>query len=116
MDFEAAYDGPVIPGTPTPVPIDDLVLCENCLLEAFRILDPKQQRETIEELSEIILDQQRELDEKDKIILGARSTIDGLVEHPVKTFPGRPKLIGVTPEIREKITKARYGNRRKAAA
>lgn len=38
VDFDAAYDGPVIPGTPEPICIDDLVLCESCMREAARLL------------------------------------------------------------------------------
>lgn len=108
MDFEAAYDGPVVPGTPEPVPVDDLVICENCLSEAFALLDPENLRETIGELQQIVLDQQEEIVAKDKAIQGFRSTTNELVDHPVKTFPGKPRLEGVSPEVREKITKARF--------
>ncbi len=111
MDFEAAYDGPVIPGTPEPIPVDDLVICESCLSEAFSLLDPDNMRETIRELGEIVLDQQEEIVAKDKAIQGFRSTTNELVDHPVKTFPGKPKLEGVSPEVREKITKARFSRR-----
>jgi hypothetical protein len=108
VDFEAAYDGPVIPGTPEPVPVDDLIICESCLLEAFILLDPQNQRESIEELKQVILDQQKELDGKDRAIQGFRSTTNELAEFPVKTFPGKPKLEGVSPEVRKEITQARY--------
>lgn len=108
VDFEAAYDGPVIPGTPEPVPVDDLIICEKCLLEAFVLLDPQNQRKAIEELKQVILDQQAELDSKDKAIQGFRSTTNELAEHPVKTFPGKPKLEGVSEEVRTQITQARY--------
>lgn len=37
VDFEVAYDGPVIPGSP-PVAIDDLIVCEPCLTSAGRVL------------------------------------------------------------------------------
>lgn len=111
VDFEAAYDGPVIPGTPEPVPVDDLILCEDCLAEAFTLLDPENMRETIEQLTQVVLDQQEELDSKDRAIQGFRSTTTELVEHPVKAFPGKPKLEGVSPEVREKITRARYKRR-----
>lgn len=110
MDFEAAYDGPVIPGSPN-VPVDDLILCEDCLAEAFAILDPANLKETIGELTQIVLDQQKELDAKDKVIQGLRSTTTELIEHPVKSFTGKPKLEGVPPEVREKITRARYERR-----
>lgn len=111
MDFEAAYDGPVIPGTPEPVPVDDLVICENCLAEAFAILDPQNLKDTIRELEMVVKDQSEALDAKDKTIQGAKATIGELVEHPVAAFPGRPKLVGVSDEVRKLITNRRYERR-----
>lgn len=111
VDFEAAYDGPVIPGTPVPVPVDDLVICESCLEEAFNLLDPQGLRETIRELAQIVQDQQKEIHAKDKAIAGFRASTNELIDHPIKTFPGKPKLEGVPPEVREKITKARFARR-----
>lgn len=108
VDFEAAYDGPVIPGTPVPVPVDDLVICEGCLQEAFTILDPQGLKETIASLEETVKALIDDVDAKDKIILGFRSTTNELIDHPVRGFPGKRKLEGVSPEVRELITKARY--------
>ena len=110
VDFDAVYDGPLIPGAP-PVSVDDLIICENCLLEAFDILDPQNLRETIRELEEIVTAQQEEIRDKDKAIQGARSTINELVDHPVAKIPGKPRLEGVSEEVREQITKARFARR-----
>lgn len=111
MDFEAAYDGPVIPGTPEPVPVDDLVICEDCLAEAFAILDPQGLKDTIAELEGEVRYLSGALEAKDKAIHGAKATIAELVDHPVVKTPGKPKLIGVSPEVREMITKRRYERR-----
>lgn len=49
VDFEVAYDGPVIPGA-QPHPIDDLVICEPCLIRAARLIglsDPHELRERL---------------------------------------------------------------------
>lgn len=108
VDFEAAYDGPVVPGTPEPIPVDDLVLCESCLEEAFALLDPKGLRETIEELSQLLVDSQAEVDAKDKAIQGFRASTNELIDHPVASFPGKPKLEGVPPEVRKTITQNRF--------
>lgn len=108
VDFEAAYDGPVVPGTPEPVPVDDLILCEGCLEEAFALLDPQNLRETINELTNEVLDLMEETSAKDKVIQGFRSTTNELIEFPVKTFPGKPKLEGVPDDIRALITQRRY--------
>jgi hypothetical protein len=37
VDFEAAYDGPVLEGA-IKVAIDDLVICENCLTAAAKMI------------------------------------------------------------------------------
>lgn len=111
VDFEAAYDGPVIPGAPANVTIDDLIICEDCLVEAFDILDPQGLKETIAELAAMVEDQQKEIAAKDKAIQGSRATINELVDHPVASFPGKPKLEGLDPEVRKRITKARYERR-----
>lgn len=115
VDFEAAFDGPVLPGA-IPVAIDDLILCENCLKEAFSILDPQGKDETIAELTQMVIDQQTEIDAKDKAIQGFRATTNELVDHPVASFPGKPKLEGVSPEVRKQITKARFERRGTSSA
>jgi hypothetical protein len=107
VDFEAAYDGPVVPGTPTPVPVDDLILCESCLREAFRLLDPDDLKATIRELEEVVQEQDEALNAKDRTIQGAKATITELVEHPVAPAKGKPALIGVSDEVRKMITKRR---------
>lgn len=103
VDFEAAYDGPVIPGSPAHVPVDDLIICEGCLGEAFSLLDPQGLHETIAELTQMVQDQQDQLDSKDRAIQGFRKSTNELIDHPVASLPGKPKLEGVPPEIRTKI-------------
>lgn len=115
VDFEAAYDGPVIPGTPEPIPVDDLVICEPCLLEAFNILDPQSKNQTIEELTAIIAAQQAQLDAKDKAILGFRASTNELIDNPVAPLPGRPKLEGLPDDVRELINTRRYGKKKVTA-
>jgi hypothetical protein len=111
VDFEAAYDGPVVPGTPEPVPVDDLIVCESCLAEAFALLDPQNLQETIAELVEIVNAQQAEIKAKDKAIRGFNFTTSELIEHPVAPIPGKPRLEGVPKEVREQITKGLYSRR-----
>jgi len=110
VDFEAAYDGPVIPGSPR-VTVDDLIICENCLGSAFALLDPQGLKQTIEELAELCAQQAEALDAKDKTIVGAKATIEELVDHPIAKFPGKPKLIGVSDEVRRRITQGRFERR-----
>jgi hypothetical protein len=108
VDFEAAYDGPVIPGAPAHIPIDDLVICESCLEEAFDLIDPQNQRRTIKALTIHTEVLEADIAAKDKIIQGLRSSTNELVEHPIRTFPGRPKLEGVTDEVRAEINERRF--------
>lgn len=107
VDFEAAYDGPVLPGAAGPLPVDDLIICERCLESAFSLIDPQGMKVTIAELEGIVTELIEGDEAKDRIIQGLRSTTNELVEHPVKTYPGRPKLEGVSPEVRKLITRNR---------
>lgn len=51
VDFDAAWDGPVVnPDDDIKMQIDDLVICENCLVEASRLVglvEPDQTAETL---------------------------------------------------------------------
>lgn len=108
VDFEAAYDGPVVPGTPEPVPVDDLVLCEQCLAEAFAILDPQGLKQTIAELEQVVREQANEIAAKDKAVKAAKFTIQELEPFVVGKIPGKPALIGVSDEVRQIITQKLY--------
>lgn len=108
VDFEAVYDGPVVPGTPEPVPVDDLILCERCLAEANAILDPQGLKETIHELEQVIRDQADEIRAKDKAVKAAKFTISELEPFAVGKIPGKPALIGVSDEVRKIITQKLY--------
>lgn len=108
VDFEAAYDGPVIPGSPEAIPVDDLVICERCLSEAFAILDPQGLQETIRELEQVVRDQADEISAKDKAVKAAKFTISELEPFAVGKIPGKPALIGVSDEVRKIITQRLY--------
>jgi hypothetical protein len=109
VDFEAAYDGPTIPGAPSPIPIDDLVLCEQCLAAAFAILDPQGLKQTIAELEQAVRDQAEEIRAKDKAIKGAKFTIQELEPLVVHSkIPGKPSLFGVEDDVRKILTQRQY--------
>jgi len=115
IDFEAAYDGPVIPGTPEPVPVDDLILCENCLATAFDLLDPQGLHEEIARVTAQVEGLRKDLDAKDRIISNLRHTTDELVDHPIKPPRGQPKIGVSDPQKSREIKAARHA-RRKAKA
>lgn len=108
VDFEAAFDGPVVAGTPEPIPIDDLIICERCLSEAFAILDPQGLKQTVAELEQVVRDQADEIHAKDKAVKAAKFTISELEPFAVGKIPGKPALIGVSDEVRKIITRKLY--------
>jgi hypothetical protein len=86
VDFDVAWDGPVIQGgvvlfdgerSPTvPVPIDDLILCEPCVVQAGRLLglEPQDQT-TIQQLEDELagardanLELRKHVDEQDRAL------------------------------------------------
>ena len=113
VDFEAAYDGPVIPGATVPVHVDDLIICESCLYEAFNLLDPLGLKKTIEDLTELAAQQQDEIDAKDKVITGFQASVNELIDNPVKRPPGRPRLEGLPEKVRAQINQRRVSGTKK---
>lgn len=107
VDFDAAYDGPVIPGSPVNIPVDDLVICENCLKEAFALLDLHGMRAEAELLSERIKVLEDDNEKKDRMIANQFSTIGHLVQHPIKRPSGLPAIVGLSEEEKKKINAAR---------
>ena len=109
VDFEAAYDGPVIPGTPEPVPVDDLVICERCIAEAFDILDPQGLKERISALEGHVQSLTREIQGKNRAIDGMRHTMNEVVEFGVrKSSGGRPDMKELSEETRKVVSEARH--------
>lgn len=88
IDFEAAYDGPVIPGSP-PMPVDDLILCDECLETAFTILDPKGQQQEIDRLNGLLDAAEQHTVSLEKQVHGLQETSNELVDHPIRKHRGR---------------------------
>jgi hypothetical protein len=89
IDFEAAYDGPVINSDDNiKMPVDDLIVCDECLQQAARLL-PNEQGERIKEL-------ERELEGQRERLVGKDVYIRQLEESVArKTLPEvpRPKVV-----------------------
>ena len=105
VDFEAAYDGPVIPGTPSPVPIDDLILCERCVKAAADKLDLKGQIEELERLYALLERADADIEAKDRMIQRYEKTTNELVTNPVKPRHGAGVYAGISDEIRDQLAK-----------
>lgn len=114
IDFEAAYDGPVIPGTPEPVPVDDLILCEDCLSAAFGILDPQG---LVEELKA----KEGELDAAEEHIKALEREVEGLaltneelVNHPIRRHRGQRGYQVGDSDVKAFLESRRAERRKKA--
>lgn len=108
VDFEAFYDGPVIEKDGTKIPVDDLILCEECVRRAGELLgmiDPKRAL-NVEEEAKAQLDAMKvELTAKDRVISDLQHTMKELVDHPVKRPGGRPRIRGVPKDVKAQLTK-----------
>ena len=97
VDYEAAYDGPVIPGASEPVVIDDMILCEDCVKAAARLVgyEPGADlRGEISEKNKKILELEQEIRAKDKAIVHLNDTIDGVIDFPIKRPGGKSRITG----------------------
>lgn len=106
IDFEAYYDGPVIPGA-IPKPVDDLILCESCLKEAFDLLDLRGESNELQRIYSLLERAEADIEAKDRMIGRLRLTNDELVEHPIKNREGASRFVGLDEEIRGELERRR---------
>lgn len=97
VDFESAWDGPIIDeGNGMKISIDDLVICETCLMAAANMkgLDSTKEIKTENlELGVLIEKMQEEIKEKDAMINDLSHTVAALIKTPVSKKNGRPKMM-----------------------
>lgn len=127
VNFEAAYDGPVVhdpngpqEGPPT-VYMEKIVICDDCIRQAAGLLGFERVDDLRDHAAalEAHVDQlESEITDKDRAISDLTHTVGTLIDRPVKRPPGRPQLQGPEThkdEIREmrsarskseKVTKA----------
>lgn len=102
VDFDAAYDGPVMTlPDGRKQPIDDLVICEGCLQEAFDLLDPQGIKSRIAELEGQLERAEEEIAKKDGMIQRLGVSVTELVDHPIERQPGYSMPAGGTEEMRQ---------------
>ena len=97
VDFEVAYDGPVIPGASEPVVIDDLIVCDDCVQSAANLIgfengadlrgQISEQRQRIEEL-------EKEVRAKDRTIVYQNDTIASVIDFPPNKPGGKSRIVG----------------------
>ncbi len=112
VDFEVAHEGPVVTRhgesvsaeNTVPIPIDDLVICEDCLRAASSLLgwgDTAEIEQRTRALEATITELKEEATGKDRQIVNLTKTADFLVEHPIK----KPAVKPVMQTGDEKTTK-----------
>lgn len=105
VDFEAAYDGPVLIGEEDhngnrPMkPIDDLVICERCLSEAAALLDLGENRQELERAESLLEIAGDDIEAKDRMIQRLEMTIAELIDHPIKRRDGAGTFAVADEEI-----------------
>lgn len=130
VNFESAYDGPVIddPNGTVKTYIDKIVICEDCVRQGARLLGLDNIERYVSEIEAqegVVKELETEIARKDKAIADLTFTVGTLMDHPVKRTAGRPHLRGPdthTAELkeyrkaREQATKVSKGMKRKAAS
>ena len=53
VDFEVYWDGPIIDGAGFKQPIDDLVVCEDCIKAAGELIDLSEHKKLLHERNEL---------------------------------------------------------------
>ena len=119
VDFESAYDGPVIDDPNADgvhVYVDKIVVCEHCVKTAARLLGLDNVERHVAEkeaLVERTVELEHEIADKNKAISHLTYTVGTLIDHPVKRPAGKPQLVG--PESHEAELKELRSNRSKAS-
>jgi len=119
VDFEAAYDGPVIDdpnADGVKVYMDKIVVCEHCVKQAAQLLGLDNVQRHVSEkeaLVERTVELEHEIADKDKAISHLTYTVGTLIDHPVKRPAGKPQLVG--PESHEEELKQLRSSRSKAS-
>jgi hypothetical protein len=108
IDFNAAYDGPVVdsgePGVPG-VYMEKIVICELCVKEGAMHLGLREVSEDRVEAWKTYAEQvEDEVTEKDKAISHLAYTVGVLLDYGAKRPMGRPQIQG--PETHEDEVKA----------
>jgi hypothetical protein len=118
VDFGSAFDGPVIDDPNAPeekVYVDKIVVCEDCVSQASRLLGfdkVERYQNELEALGEHVLSLEKQVKAKDRAISDLTHTVGTLIDHPVKRPAGKPQLQG--PETHQDEVKKLRSSRAKA--
>jgi hypothetical protein len=124
VDFETSYDGPVVTrygeraesGQTIATPVDDLVMCEECLRAGALLIDMEPKGDTgmlIADKDRMIQNLKVEVAAKDRAISDLSHSVGVVIDHPVKRPARPPKVTG--PDSHADGLKKVRSNRRTAA-
>jgi hypothetical protein len=108
VDFEAYYDGPVMDGLTHKQPIDDLVLCEDCLGAAALLIgwiNNKEMRRENYELGKAVDEKNIQLEIYRKAIADLENTLGLSLAGKLRRGQGRPSI--TIPDNLEEIVRER---------
>ena len=95
IDFEAAFDGPVINNEDNiKMSIDDLIICKDCLEAAAQIVgfvNAIELKVENRELGEALEDAKEQLEKRDSLLSDLRSTNNKLMDDKLNKKVGRPR-------------------------
>lgn len=124
VDFEVAHEGPVVtrhgdnvsPEQTVRIPIDDLVICEQCLAAGAKLIGMEVSEDVRVQLKtkdERIKELEGEIKAKDRAISNLDYSMGVFIEHPVRRPKGAPKITG--PETHSADVKKQRSRRAMAA-
>lgn len=106
VDFEAYYDGPVMEGVSYKQPIDDLIICENCLQAAATLVgmvNNKQMRRENFELGRANDEKEKHINLLEKFVSDLEHSLGLALVGKVRRGQGRPALRMPDDETLDKI-------------
>lgn len=100
IDFEAFYDGPVIENGAyaggIKVPVTDLIICEQCITRAGKLIgliDGEDLKEENEELGRLVEEKNNEIHDLHTVVSDQQSTITTLSKGTIQKPSRRPRIV-----------------------
>ena len=99
VDFEAAWDGPVVNNNGTAYSVDELVICEDCMRAAYELLPPSEEGQTLH-------DQLAELRAQNAQLVQYSQALEAGVSRLEHALGIRPEGLPAAPAPRRKAARA----------
>jgi hypothetical protein len=123
VDFEVFYDGPVVTrygeraqdGQTVAHPVDDMIICEECLRAGAALIglaDSERAEEELLRLNARIAELEKEIAAKDKAVADLEFSMGVAIDYPVKRPARPPRVMG--PKSHDDEVKRLRSTKRKA--